>query len=154
MPTTPAPHDFPPEPDVAEALSHAAVFRELVEAARARDTDAVSELLLDYLDFNGAPFTAELHCRYLAATGALLTASYMDRRGAPVSRTWSRITAHLPAASRPERAAVRAIAAHRAGDDAASQATQLALIDDGGHQALLEMVLVVLRICAEVTRPS
>lgn len=168
MPTTPRqlPAGYPPEPDRVEAQRHAGVFLEIVDTAVARDVEGAHDLLMNYLYPNGDPHDAEeddaagivsmattmLHLRYLAAVGPLLVAAFMNRAGAPVSPTWSRITANPAAATRPERIAVRAIAAHRVDDDETSRLAQLKLIDEGGYKALLQMVLVVIRICAELRR--
>lgn len=169
MPTTPRqlPAGYPSEPDRVEAQRHAGVFLEIVDTAVARDVKGAHDLLMSYLYPDGDPCDAEeddddarimsmattmLHLRYLAAVGPLLVATFMNRAGAPVSPTWSRITANPAAATRPERIAVRAIAAHRAGDDETSRSAQLKLLDEGGHEALLQMVLVVILICAELRR--
>jgi hypothetical protein len=157
MPATPpsAP-DYPAPPDRVESQRHAGVFLHLVELTAGGDVIEATRVLQDYVLGPDDMRVVELHCGYLAAIGALLTAVTMDAPDAPTPPSdgyWMRITRRPSTASRAERTATKAIALHRAGDVNAANDEQYALLRSGGPEALLEMALVVVRICAEVSPP-
>lgn len=134
------------------------VFLQLVEIAAYGDPEDGERVLSDHLRKGGAigPHVAGLWCRYLAAAGPLIVATFMDAADAappPVDGVWVRTLSQPREATPAELAAVRAVAAYRAGDDGTAQAEQCALIDAGGHAALLEMVRALISICAEVQPP-